>query len=182
VPVEALQSKWVPDAHTSYIGKADNARRRLEQFARFGAGEPVAHWGGRYIWQLADSAELLVAWHAITWDELARETRSDCWAEVLLHLLELLQQLQQKLSLDCVLGAEVEDPALRLLPDPMDATHPAGDVLREPVALRGVELLALLVGTPTGGRRALMGLVDHRQVQSARSRSFITSTCLAKSI
>jgi hypothetical protein len=73
VPVDVLQAKWVPGAEVVYIGKADDAGRRLKQFARFGAGEPVGHWGGRYIWQLADSSELLVAWHAISWKELARD-------------------------------------------------------------------------------------------------------------
>lgn len=70
---ELLQASWVPDCSVVYIGKADVASRRLKQFARFGGGEPVGHWGGRYIWQLADSGELLVAWHAISWDELARD-------------------------------------------------------------------------------------------------------------
>lgn len=55
-----------------YSGKADLADRRLKQFARFGAGEPVGHWGGRLIWQLADSGALRVAWHTITWAEDAR--------------------------------------------------------------------------------------------------------------
>ena len=68
-----LQSSWVADCAVVYIGKADVANRRLKQFARFGAGEPVGHWGGRYIWQLADSGDLLVGWHAISWGEEARE-------------------------------------------------------------------------------------------------------------
>jgi len=73
VAVDVLKAEWVPDSQVVYIGKADVANRRLKQFARFGAGEPVGHWGGRYIWQLADSADLLVAWHAISWTEAARE-------------------------------------------------------------------------------------------------------------
>jgi hypothetical protein len=73
VTVEMLRAKWVPDSLVVYIGKADVASRRLKQFARFGAGEPVGHWGGRYLWQLADSADLLVAWHAIAWSEAARD-------------------------------------------------------------------------------------------------------------
>jgi hypothetical protein len=73
VPLDVLTSSWVPGAHVVYIGKADVADRRLKQFARFGAGEPVGHWGGRYIWQLSDSDELLVAWHEISWVEQARQ-------------------------------------------------------------------------------------------------------------
>lgn len=73
VSTDMLQAKWLTDAQTIYIGKANVARRRLKQFARFGAGDPIGHWGGRYIWQLADSHDLWVAWHAIQWAETARE-------------------------------------------------------------------------------------------------------------
>jgi hypothetical protein len=55
-----------------YIGKADNLRRRLRQFAQFGAGRPVGHRGGRLIWQLTRSTELLTAWRE-TPGEVARE-------------------------------------------------------------------------------------------------------------
>jgi hypothetical protein len=73
VAVQVLEASWVAASRVIYIGKADVAKRRLKQFAAFGAGDPVGHWGGRYIWQLADSDELLVAWHSISWSELARE-------------------------------------------------------------------------------------------------------------
>ena len=73
VSMDMLQAKWLSHAQTIYIGKADVARRRLKQFARFGAGDPIGHWGGRYIWHLADSHDLWVAWHAIQWRETARE-------------------------------------------------------------------------------------------------------------
>jgi hypothetical protein len=59
---DALDANWVDGAPVVYIGKADNLRRRLQEFMHFGAGEPVGHWGGRLIWQLRDSGSLLVAW------------------------------------------------------------------------------------------------------------------------
>lgn len=86
VPLEKLQSKWVRGAEVIYIGVATpgtNGRRgiakRLDEFRRHGAGEPIGHWGGRYIWCLADSDELLVAWRVEAEDpgaveaELTRE-------------------------------------------------------------------------------------------------------------
>lgn len=72
LPTQTLEANWVAGAQVVYIGKADVASRRLKQFARFGAGEPVGHWGGRLIWQLADADELLIAWHPISWSETAR--------------------------------------------------------------------------------------------------------------
>ena len=68
VPVETLQQYWIPAANVVYIGKAGNLignttlRRRLRPYMKFGLGLPQAHWGGRYIWQLTDSADLLVCW------------------------------------------------------------------------------------------------------------------------
>ncbi len=69
VPVAVLQAAWVDGARVVNIGKAalgKSGRRglskRLDEYRRFGTGEPVAHRGGRYIWQLDDSAALLVTW------------------------------------------------------------------------------------------------------------------------
>jgi hypothetical protein len=62
VAPEALQANWVEGAEVVYVGKADQLRRRLKQFMDFGTGKPIGHWGGRLIWQLSDSSELLVAW------------------------------------------------------------------------------------------------------------------------
>ena len=62
VSMDALKANWVDDAQVVYIGKADQLRGRLLQFANFGAGKPIGHWGGRLIWQLPHTADLRVAW------------------------------------------------------------------------------------------------------------------------
>lgn len=59
---DALVANWVDGAEVVYIGKADQLRRRLTQYADFGVGKPVGHWGGRLIWQLSTSDRLLVGW------------------------------------------------------------------------------------------------------------------------
>lgn len=59
---DALLANWVAGAEVVYIGKADQLKRRLTQFADFGTGRPVGHWGGRLIWQLPGVDALRVAW------------------------------------------------------------------------------------------------------------------------
>jgi len=72
VSLDTLRERWVEDAPTVYLGRAGRLRQRLNLLARFGRGEPVAHWGGRYLWQLADYDQLLVCWLA-TGDQVQRE-------------------------------------------------------------------------------------------------------------
>jgi len=66
VPIDVLQKKWVTGTRVLYIGKAGGRTAtlasRLRAYLRFGEGVPVAHWGGRFIWQLPQPSELLVYW------------------------------------------------------------------------------------------------------------------------
>jgi hypothetical protein len=66
VAAQKLESKWVENTPVLYIGKAGprtaTLRSRLWQYVRFGQGQRVGHWGGRYIWQLPESCNLLVCW------------------------------------------------------------------------------------------------------------------------
>lgn len=62
VDLSQLEAKWIANASILYIGKAKSLRSRIDQFARFGRSEPIGHWGGRYLWQLSNPDNLLIAW------------------------------------------------------------------------------------------------------------------------
>jgi hypothetical protein len=69
VPIETLAGAWVDGAHVLYVGKADAGRsggrgiqKRLDEYLRFGMGEPIGHWGGRYLWQLEGTDELMICY------------------------------------------------------------------------------------------------------------------------
>ena len=61
-PEDTLREKWVPNTKVLYIGKSVYLRKRVRMYIRFGYGAPIAKWGGRYIWQLADSHDFLICW------------------------------------------------------------------------------------------------------------------------
>jgi hypothetical protein len=73
VPVEELKLKWVENTIVINIGKAGGKnnkgietkatlRSRLIPYLKFGNGRDVTHYGGRYIWQLGNSNDLVICW------------------------------------------------------------------------------------------------------------------------
>ena len=72
VSLAELEENWVAGTQVLYIGKAGGTgssatlQKRLDQYLRFGQGANVGHWGGRYIWQLADSRDLVICWKVLT--------------------------------------------------------------------------------------------------------------------
>lgn len=71
VSVSELKANWVDDTIVVYIGKAGKdgssatLQSRLRQYFGFGQGKNVGHWGGRLIWQLKNSSDLVVCWKAL---------------------------------------------------------------------------------------------------------------------
>jgi len=69
-----LNERWVSGAQILYFGRARGPgvrsllKQRVKRFLRFGHGRVVAHWGGRFVWQLRDASALRVAWK-ITGDQ-----------------------------------------------------------------------------------------------------------------
>ena len=81
VPIETLKDNWVQDSSIIYIGKAGaedgsaTLHSRLKQYFRFGQGEAVGHWGGRYIWQLKDCKNIVVCWKELPCGDPRSEER-----------------------------------------------------------------------------------------------------------
>ena len=70
-----LKSNWVVDTKVVYIGKATSLRSRLRQYFSFGQGKNIGHYGGRLIWQIKYSKDLVVCWKSLTTDP--REFEAD---------------------------------------------------------------------------------------------------------
>jgi len=68
VSLASLMKNWVNDTVVVYIGKAGGngsnttLSKRLRMYVRFGQGAPVGHYGGRLVWQIKNSGDLLICW------------------------------------------------------------------------------------------------------------------------
>lgn len=69
-----LKSNWVDNTKVVYIGKATSLRSRLRQYFSFGQGKNIGHYGGRLIWQIKYSKDLVVCWKSLTTDPREFET------------------------------------------------------------------------------------------------------------
>lgn len=66
VSLDELNSNWVDNTKVIYIGKASSLRSRLRQYFGFGQGKNIGHYGGRLIWQLKGSNDLVVCWKTLS--------------------------------------------------------------------------------------------------------------------
>jgi len=72
VSLGELELNWVENTIVVYIGKAGGIfqgkesdatlKKRLKTYFSFGKGNKAAHCGGRYIWQIENSNDLVVCW------------------------------------------------------------------------------------------------------------------------
>jgi hypothetical protein len=65
VSLEELKSNWVDNTKVVYIGKATSLKSRLRQYFGFGQGKNIGHYGGRLIWQIKYSKDLIVCWKSL---------------------------------------------------------------------------------------------------------------------
>lgn len=75
VSINELKTNWVENTIVVYIGKAGGInssatlQSRLRQYLKFGQGKKIGHWGGRLIWQLKNSRDLVVCWKPLPDDD-----------------------------------------------------------------------------------------------------------------
>ena len=71
VVTEVLRDNWIETTKVIYMGKAGGPgsiatlKSRLKQYIKFGQGSNVGHWGGRYIWQIENSNDLIICWKTL---------------------------------------------------------------------------------------------------------------------
>lgn len=71
VSFSVLIKNWVKETVVIYIGKAGGTdyhttlSKRLKDYLRFGKGATVGHYGGRLIWQIKASGDLVICWKTL---------------------------------------------------------------------------------------------------------------------
>jgi hypothetical protein len=65
--MDELEARWVSGAQVVYIGMTGEGpraglRTRIRALVRYGTGHNIGHAGGRALWQLPESGDLLVCW------------------------------------------------------------------------------------------------------------------------
>lgn len=64
-----VEARWNERSRILYLGATIRTlKTRLCELLDFGSGQAVGHWGGRIMWQVAGSEELLVGWNTATRD------------------------------------------------------------------------------------------------------------------
>lgn len=66
VSIAELERNWIDGTSIVYIGKATKLKNRISSYLRFCNTQAASHWGGRYIWQLADSSNLIICWKEVS--------------------------------------------------------------------------------------------------------------------
>jgi hypothetical protein len=75
ISLEELKANWVQNVKVVYIGKAGGSnsnatlKSRLKQYFGFGQGKNIGHYGGRLIWQLKNSNDLILCWKTLPNEE-----------------------------------------------------------------------------------------------------------------
>lgn len=60
---DKLKAKRIEHTLVLYVGRTGRTLyERINELLRFGQGENIDHWGGRYLWQINHSEELVICW------------------------------------------------------------------------------------------------------------------------
>jgi len=68
ISLAELKANWVENTKVVYIGKATSLKSRLKQYFSFGQNKNIGHYGGRLIWQIQYSKDLVVCWKSLSTD------------------------------------------------------------------------------------------------------------------
>ncbi|OWR81629.1 hypothetical protein SJDPG12_08605 [Porphyromonas gingivalis SJD12] len=84
VSIDKLKAKWIEDTLVLYVGRTGSKSedrtlyKRINELLRFGQGENIGHRGGRYLWQINHSEELVICWK-----EMQDEDPEEIWKQLL---------------------------------------------------------------------------------------------------